>query len=219
MANQFTERNDNYSRVLENIERTCDSIYLRGTTVEEIEKLIRLFNSNKAPGFNGISNYIIKCTVRIVSLILVKLFNSCMELGIFPDKFKIACIIPLFKGGEKDEPTNYRPISLLPIFSKLFEKVIETRFVKFLNKKKLICPHQFGFRKHHSTELAVVEIQNMLLKNMDEKKLTRTIFLDLAKAFDTIDHSILLKKTGKVWYKRPGVISNEIISERSTTYG
>ena len=163
MAKRFSGGNDNGCRAVENIERSCDSIYLRHTTVEEIKKLIRLLKCNKAPGVDGISNYIIKSSTITVSPILMKLFNSCMDIGIFPDKFKIACIVPLFKNGEKSDPTNYRPISLLPIFAKLFEKIIETRFVKFLDKKKLITPHQFGFRKYYSTELAVTEIQNMLL--------------------------------------------------------
>ena len=120
-----------------------------------------------------------------------------MEEGIFPDMLKTASIIPLYKEGEKKEPTNYRPISLLPLFGNIFEKVIEIRLVKFLDKKKIITPHQFGFRKHYSTELAVTEIQNMLLKNLDENKVTCTIFLDLAKAFDTVDHNILLLKMEK----------------------
>ena len=83
------------------------------------------------------------------------------------------------------------------MFGKIFEKIIEVRLVKFLDKKKIITPHQFGFRKYYSTELAVAEIQNMLLKNLDENKVTCTIFLDLAKAFDTVDHSILLLKMEK----------------------
>ena len=127
----------------------------------------------------------------------MKLFNQCMEEGIFPDVLKIACIVPLYKGGEKNESTNYRPISLLPLFGKIFEKIIESRLVKFFDKKKIITPHQFGFRKYYSTELAVTEIQNMLLKNLDENKVTCTIFLDLAKAFDTVDHGILLLKLEK----------------------
>ena len=193
MGNKFTKL-DGDLKAVENIERCCNSIYLRRTTVEEIEKLIRLLKSSKASGIDGISNYIVKLSVKVVSPVLMKLFNSCMDEGIFPDMFKIACVIPLFKGGEKTESTNYRPISLLPVFSKLFEKVIEVRLAKFLDKNKLITPHQFGFRKHYSTELAVTEIQNMLLKNIDENKITCTIFLDLAKAFDTVDHRILIMK-------------------------
>ena len=89
---------------------------------------------------------------------------------------------------KKTNSTNYRPISLLPIFGKLFEKVIANRITNFFDKNNVITPHQYGFRKNHSTELAVTEIHNKLLRNMDEGKHTCTIFLDLAKAFDSVDH-------------------------------
>ena len=101
---------------------------------------------NGAPRvFAGISNYIIKFSAKTVSPILTKLFNQCLDQGVFPHLLKIACIIPLFKSGEKSDSTNYRPISLLPLFGKIFEKIIETRLVKFLDKTKIIAPHQFGF--------------------------------------------------------------------------
>ena len=197
MANKFPKSTEGDTKAVEKIDRTLDTIYLHRTTIKEVEKLIDKLKSNKAPGIDGISNYIIKSSIKIVSPILVKLFNQCMGKGIFPNSLKIACIVPLHKGGDKSDSTNYRPISLLPLFGKIFEKIIEIRLVKFLDKKKIITPHQFGFRKFYSTELAVTEIQNMLLKNMDENKITCTIFLDLAKAFDTVDHGILLLKMEK----------------------
>ena len=119
---------------------------------------------NKAPGLDGISNYTIKVSAITVAPILVKIFNCCIEIGIFPDVLKIANIIPLYKGGVRTESTNYRPISLLPQFGKLFEKIIKKRMVKFLDKYNLITPHQFGFRKNYSTELAMTSIQNEILK-------------------------------------------------------
>ena len=197
MANKFPKSNEKGYKAVEKIERTLESIYLRRTSIEEIEKMIDKLKSNKAPGIDGISNHIIKSSTKIVSPILMKLFNQCMEVGIFPSVLKTACIVPLHKGEEKNEATNYRPISLLPLFGKLFEKIIESRLVKFFDKKNIISPHQFGFRKSYSTELAITEIQNMLLKNLDENKVTCTIFLDLAKAFDTVNHGILLLKLEK----------------------
>ena len=122
------------------------------------------------------------------------LFNACMGIGSFSDALKIACIVPLYKEGDRTDSSNYRPISLLPLLDKLFEKVIKKRFVKFFDKYGLITPHQFGFRKGYSTELAVAEIQNMLLKNLDNNRISCTVFLDLATAFDTVDHKLLLKK-------------------------
>ena len=171
-----------------------DSVKFNNSTLEELKKLIRELKVNKAPGSDGINSFIIKKTEKLIAPVLVKLFNKCMDNGIFPDSLKIASIIPLHKGGVKNEATNYRPISLLPLFSKIFEKVIKHRLITFLDKNNLITDNQFGFRKSHSTELAVIDIQNTLLKNLDNNKLTCTIFLDLAKAFDSVNHNILLKK-------------------------
>ena len=176
------------------IEPPENSIYLFETTDEEIKKLITHLKANKAAGLDGINSYIIKISAITVAPLLVKLFNACMSIGSFPDVLKNASIIPLYKEGDRSDSTNYRPISLLPLLGKLFEKIIKKRFIKFLDKYNLITPHQFGFRKGYSTELAVAEIQNMLLKNLDRNKISCTIFLDLAKAFDTVDHKLLLKK-------------------------
>jgi len=90
--------------------------------------------------------------------------------------------------------TNYRPISVLPFTAKLREKTIANRLTAFVEKLELLSPMQFGFRKHHSTEMAFIKIQNMITKAIDNKKNSLGIFIDLAKAFDTVDHSILIKK-------------------------
>ena len=176
------------------LEPPDNSIYMFDTFDEEIRKLIDRLKINKAPGLDGINNYIIKISAIAIIPTLVNLFNSCMSIGFFPDKLKIANIVPLHKGGDRTDASNYRPISLLPLLGKLFEKIIKKRFTKFFDKYNLITPHQFGFRKSYSTELAVAEIQNMLLKNVDDKKISCTIFLDLAKAFDTVNHKLLLDK-------------------------
>ena len=138
--------------------------------------------------------YIIKKTEELIAPILVRLFNKCMDNGAFSDALKIASIIPLYKGGPKTIPTNYRPISLLPLFAKIFEKIIKRRLISHLDENNAIIDNQFGFRKSYSTELAVMDIHNTLLRNLDNNKLTCTIFLDLAKAFDSVNHSILIKK-------------------------
>ena len=120
-----------------------------------------------------------------------------MAKGIFPDQLKIAKIIPIHKGGAKNISSNYRPISLLPILGKVLEKIIAARFLKFINKHNILTQNQFGFRKNRSTELAVTEVYNRLLDNLENKKYTCAIFLDLAKAFDSVDHKILLQKLEK----------------------
>ena len=173
------------------------SIYLKPVTIDEILNLIKEINNKKSPGPDLISGYIMKITRDTIGPVLTKLFNDCINKGIFPDLLKITEIIPLHKGGDRSIPTNYRPISLLPIIGKLLEKVISNRLIAFLDKYNILAQNQYGFRKHHSTELAVAEIYNELLKNMEENKHTCAIFLDLAKAFDSVNHTILLKKAEK----------------------
>ena len=173
------------------------SIYFLFATSEEISKLINEIEVKKATGPDGISAYLVKMSRDVLAPALEKIFRKCIRDSTFPKLMKIAEIIPLHKGDAKTNSTNYRPISLLPIFGKLLEKVIANRITKFFDKNNVITPHQFGFRKNHSTELAVTEIHNKLLKNMDENKHTCTVFLDLAKAFDSVDHKILLKKMEK----------------------
>ena len=122
------------------------------------------------------------------------MFNLCLAQGIFPDSFKIAQVIPLFKGGTRESPDSYRPISLLPAIGKVFEKIIANRITHFFDRYKLFSPCQLGFRAKLSTEYAVQDIYEKLLHNMDQSLSSCAIFLDLAKAFDTVDRSILLRK-------------------------
>ena len=196
MASKFDNMTTNDPTMHINRTPLC-SIYLQLTTTEEIIKLITEIEMKKATGPDKISAYIVKVTCEIIAPIISELFNKCIHDGTFPNLLKIAEIIPLHKGDTKTDSTNYRPISLLPIYGKLFEKVIANRMIKFFDKNCIISPNQFGFRKNHSTELAISEIHNKLLKNMDESKFTCSVFLDLAKAFDSVDHQILLQKLEK----------------------
>ena len=117
-----------------------------------------------------------------------------LNTGIFSDELKFAKVIPLFK---KDDPKllkNYRPISLLPTTSNVIEKIIFTQLSTYFNENKLIFDNQYGFRPKHSTEYAALEIVDRIITDMDKKEVPINIFLDLSKAFDTIDHTILLAK-------------------------
>ena len=117
-----------------------------------------------------------------------------MTLGSFPDPCKIAKVKPLFKKGSKTDPSNYRPISLLPLLSKVFERVVLNQTEEFLSLNKVLCDYQSGFRKNHSTDTCLSFLNDKILKDFDDGLLTGMILIDLQKAFDTINHDILLKQ-------------------------
>ena len=125
------------------------------------------------------------------------MFNSCITQGVFPDAYKIAQVIPLYKGGGREKCDSYRPISLLPAIGKLLEKLIAQRLVRYFDAYDMFSPHQFGFRAKFSTEHAVLDIHEKILNNLDKRLNTCAIFLDLAKAFDSVSHNILLRKLAR----------------------
>ena len=138
--------------------------------------------------------YILKIAANPLSYALANIFNSSLNQGIFPDKLKIASVTPIHKSKSKISVNNYRPISILPIFSKILERLVHKRTVHFLNQYDIIFEHQFGFQKNKSTNLAILDIYSKIINSFEDKKLSCCVFLDFAKAFDTVDHSILIKK-------------------------
>ena len=117
-----------------------------------------------------------------------------MSEGIFPDKLKTAKVCPVYKSGSKTEFTNYRPISILPSFSKILEKVISNRLISYMEKYNILSCSQYGFRKNHSTYMALMSLYDKVSEAIDKNEFCVGIFIDLSKAFDTLHHSILLKK-------------------------
>ena len=122
------------------------------------------------------------------------IINQSLCTGIFPSRLKIGKILPLFKKGDQFSFENYRPISLLTSISKIFEKVVFDQLYEYFTLNKLLYNSQYGFRKEHSTEFAALELIDKLMKGIDERKIPLSIFLDLSKAFGTLDHKILLSK-------------------------
>ena len=161
---------------------------------EEILLHIRQLDSTKSSGTDGIPIKYVKMSATIITTILTNLHNHCITKGIFPEVLKIAKVIPIHKQGPKEICSNYCSISLLSPFAKLFEKCIHEQLSLFFESNQLFSPDQFGFKKKCSTSNAVLDIYNQLVDNLDKKRITCSAFLDLAKAYDTIDHKILLKK-------------------------
>ena len=116
-----------------------------------------------------------------------------IKKDIFPDQLKIAEVIPLFKKGDNALMDNYRPISVLPCFSKILERIIYNRLYSFFSENNILYKKQFGFQKQHSTDHAIDHLVNEILKSFESNCYTLGVFIDLTKAFDTVDHNILLK--------------------------
>ena len=203
MAEQLPENSEDPLNYIQTRRYVVALLHMSPTTPEEVIKLIDKLDAKKAPGSDGIPCHLIKLTKVVIAPILANLFNTCLSQSVFPDVFKIAEVIPLFKGGNMYVLGNYRPISLLPIFGKLFEKVIAKRLSDFLEENEILTSRQFGFRKSHNTEYAAANLYDHFLSRMDRKESTCAIFLDLAKAFDSVNHKILLAKLYKYNIRGP----------------
>ena len=125
---------------------------------------------------------------------LDKIFNLSSTSGVYPDKLKIAKVVPIHKKGDHTSLNNYRPISILNTINKIFEKILHVRLTKYIDDFNLLYKFQFGFRKNHSTELALIEMVDQIRKSMDNGNITCGVFVDLSKAFDTVNHDILIGK-------------------------
>ena len=130
----------------------------------------------------------------MISKALATLFNVSFSLGIVPSTLKIANIIPIHKKDSRVTLSNYRPISLLSIFNKLLEKLMANHLVKFLEDNNILYKYQFDFRSYHSNDFAILSIINKIPSAIDALDYSCGIFLDCSKAFDTINHQILIQK-------------------------
>ena len=157
-------------------------------------KTLHSLRTKTSAGHDGISVKLLKYLFPALSKPLCLVINQSLLTGIYPDKLKIAKVIPLFKKDDTLLMDNYRPISLLPSISKLFEKVVSNQVSEYFMKNNLFHDGQYGFRDSHSTELANIELADRIISALDEKQLPVTIYMDLSKAFDTLDHDTLLKK-------------------------
>ena len=163
-------------------------------TCTEILETLKLLQPKLSQDFNGLSMYLVKKLSFQLAKPLCHLINLSFSTGVVPTQLKIAKIIPIFKSGDPLCMDNYRPISLLSCFSKIFEKIACIRLSIFLENNKLLSDNQFGFRSNHSTVHPMLKFMNHVSNALNKKKHCIAIFCDLRKAFDTVDHEILFKK-------------------------
>ena len=166
-------------------------------SVEEVCSLLEHLNTNKASGSDGIDAIYLKLGSKAIAPSLSGIFNRSLTTGIFPSEWKIARVTPVFKSGSRSDPANYRPVSLLPIVSKLLEKRVFEALNHHFESNSILPDCQFGFRKARSTVDAVSVLENDLLTAKDRRLHSGAVFLDVRKAFDTVDHHLLLSKLAK----------------------
>lgn len=214
LGNQLTSNGDiNHFRTIKYSQR---SFFLRPASSQEVFDWISTLDSNKATGYDRFPIAALKKHSFLLSAIICDCFNDSVSQATYPTCLKKALVFPVFKSGNPKDPNNYRPISVLPAINKIYEKLIFTRMNDFLTTTKQLYQHQFGFRQGSTTEVAVVEMIDEISKTLDRKLSAGAVFLDLSKAFDTINHKMLLKKLDAYGVRgHPNSLLRSYLEERS----
>ena len=200
LASEFNDVSD-YKKYLHL--KISQTIFLQPVSLSEIICGILSLKKGKAVGPDNIPSCFLQHIVDIISPALMILFNASIQLGMYPSVFKIARVTPIFKSGDNKLISNYRPISILSCLNMLFEKLIYERMVKFITKHNIINKSQFGFRDNHSTNHAILDMMSYIYDKLENNEIVCSVFIDLKKAFDTVDHKILLHKLFNYGFRGP----------------
>ena len=176
-----------------NINSIEHSIVITDISYTEVTQVISTLKNSSA-GWDELPTFVAKKCISGYIEPLTYLINTSFTEGVFPKELKLARVVPIFKIGDKTELTNYRPISVLSFFSKVFEKIGYTHLLYFIEQNKIIYKHQYGFRQKHSTQHAIITLVDRITNSLDKGDIVISIFLDLKKAFVTVDHPTLLNK-------------------------
>ena len=198
VSDSVTDSNRGKSDPLKLIRRVSNNLLLSLISESYVCKIVRELKAKTSSRYDDISNVLLQRIISVIKLPVVIVFNKSLNEGIFPNLMKLAKIIPLHKGGLKDVPDNYRPISLLPVLSKVLERVVYNALVTHFESNGVIYVKQFGFRKHHSTSDAITCLLGEILQCLHRKSMLISVFIDLKKAFDTVPHSLIISKLEQV---------------------
>ena len=187
--------NSHFSQYLP--ESKQNAMFFISTHEHEILKIVKALKTKNSSGYDGISTKLLKQIIPNIVSPLEYIFNLSLSTGCCPDLLKIAKVIPIYKKEDPSQVNNYRPISLLPSISKILEKIVYKRLDSFLLLNNILISSQFGFRKKFSTDFAITKLLDNVVQSLSNKEHVIAIFMDLSKAFDTIDHNILLYKLEK----------------------
>lgn len=172
---------------------SLNSLFLSPATPSEVNTVIMQLKNTSCAN-NAIRPDILKSVSSTIQDPLCRIINMSFTEGVFPDELKCATITPVFKTGDPSLMSNYRPISILPIFSKIFERIVYNRIYEYLDANNFLYKHQYGFRKNHSTSTALTTLIDQISFALDARKSVLGLYLDLSKAFDTVSHRILFSK-------------------------
>ena len=179
--------------------RVCASSFrVKPATLPELSAALKQMGTSGASGVDGVTIHLIRLTFGVIAPHLLHIVNSSLITGKVSDLWKTANVTPLFKGGDQNDPNNYRPISILSVIGKLCERLVGNQLVTYLSKHHILSSEQHGFRPGHSTESAMLSTVNLLTNNIDRGMVTSLTTTDTSKAFDSVQHSRLLQKLG--WY-------------------
>ena len=171
-----------------------NSIFLTAMSTSEIIRMIDKLPNKKSSGYDKVDNILLKYIRNAVAAPLSMIFNESLSQGIFPTCMKLVEVVPLYKGKDRNEKSNYRLISLLLTISKVLEKIMYKRVYRFLNNTNQFYYSQYGFRTGHSCNQAICELIGEIAKNTEKNWTMVCVFLDLSKAFDTLEHSTVIQK-------------------------
>lgn len=177
---------------------SVNSIFLSATNSAEVKEMIMSLKKYKAPGIDGLKAETLKNISSSVSEPLAHIINRCIETGYCPSAFKTSVVLPIHKNGDRMVVTNYRPISLITCYTKIFEQIIKKRLTAYINKYNLLSNSQYGFREGISTQDAILHVTALMYAALDRGEPSLCVFIDLSKAFDTVGHSLLVESLEEI---------------------